>query len=228
MSSPCHIFATNRTIGIYFSTCTYLLCVIWNSMLREPIRVLIQMKMWFRIWHGKEFSWGALCKNIFFSEYWHWYLWQQLGLRSRLPPLLPLFTIPMMLWKTLWTTWIVLNSWFIQVRISQIYVLKYWYMLSALIAMDTLIPSTLAISLEYLRIILILHSVSGRSISTMRLRILLRKLLCVMRISCNPKRLLPTSHLFERLRMNTVTLLTQISGNLPIARKNLKMSLFFW
>ena len=107
--------------------------------------------------------------------------------------------------------------------------LKYhlWYMLRALKLTESIIPSNLDISPAYLRILLILDSISGQLRSTRRLWSLLRIFVCATYMSCNLMRSLPMGPLFKRLCANTTTLLTPNSGNPLIVRIILKMSLYF-
>ena len=63
-----------------------------------------QINMWFRTWHGQEYTWGILCQILFFRRYSHWCHWQQPDMRSLLPPWLHLYPIPMMIWRILLPT----------------------------------------------------------------------------------------------------------------------------
>ena len=110
---------------------------------------------------------------------------------------------------------------------SNIDVLKYWYILRALIVPDPLSPSNLDTSLTSLKILMILDSISGKLIIKRKLRGLLRNLLYVARMPCNLRISLPIGPLFKRLYMNTAALLTQSGGNPMIKRKSLKRILCF-
>ena len=92
---------------------------------------------------------------------------------------------------------------------SHIYVMKYWLMQIFLIVLEPLLPINLVISIISLRILLIIDFVSGKFISTRRLWSLLRNFMCVMSMSCNLSISLPISPLFNRFRMNIMSLLTK-------------------
>ena len=103
--------------------------------------------------------------------------------------------------------------------------LQYCYILSALRVPNPLRPSILAISPTYLRIIIILDSISGKLRNIRRLWSLLIKFISVTRISCNLSISLFMSTLSKKIWVNTVKLLTQSGGNPLISKKNLKMIL---
>ena len=110
----------------------------------------------------------------------------------------------------------------------QNYLLWYWYMLSNLRATKPLILYTSAISLTYLRSILILDSISVQLRNIRRLNSLLINFIFLMRISCNTRSSFPMGPLFKRLWVNTVTLLHQSGGNPLILKKSLKMIICLW
>ena len=75
--------------------------------------------------------------------------------------------------------------------------------------------------------ILIINSVSGKFRSIRRLKSLLRNFVFVTRMSCDLRNSLHTSPLFNSLRMNGATLLTQSGGNPLIERNGRNTSLCF-
>ena len=78
------------------------------------------------------------------------------------------------------------------------------------------------------RILIILYYIYEKLRNIRRLRSLLRNLMCVTRITCDLSRSLPMGNLFQRLWVNTATLLAQSGGKLLTSRKILKMRRCLW
>ena len=75
MSYPFHTHAIKRRSGILFYTSIYFPWTTWNSIYRFFIKSLRQISMLFRNWRGQEYTWGLICKIVFFRRYWHWCRW---------------------------------------------------------------------------------------------------------------------------------------------------------
>ena len=86
-SSPCWALTTKINLE------TYLLKIMWKSILRASRGVLMEINIWFIIWHDKEHTQGKRFHMLFFRSYWNWCHWQKLDLRSMLPPWIQLFMI---------------------------------------------------------------------------------------------------------------------------------------
>ena len=113
-----------------------------------------------------------------------------------------------MLWRKIVIIWRVSNLIVIQYRILLIYVMQYWYTLSALRVMVPSNISTLVVSLAYLKIPMTLYFYFGRFISTRRLWSLSRKCVCMIWMSHIPRSSSLIIPLFKSLHMhNTICLL---------------------
>ena len=67
-------------------------------------------------------------------------------------------------------------------------VLKYWSIIRALIARESLSLGTSDITLAHLRIIMIICLISGKFIDEIMIRVLSRKVVCMRRMSSNMTR----------------------------------------
>ena len=101
MSSPFQTHTIKRWSGIFFYISLYFPWTMWTAMYRVFRKAMRQISMWFRTWHGQEYTWGVLYQILFFRRYWHWFRWQKPDLSSLLPPWLHLSPILMILWKRL-------------------------------------------------------------------------------------------------------------------------------
>ena len=129
----------------------------------------------------------------------------QLDLRPIPPQWLPLFLIPTMIWRILWSIWKK-----IKIKIHMRGIVVYWCAaifidVDQLIVLETLILRTSYTSLTSLGILIILDSVSGRFRITRQLQSLQIISFCVMRILFTLRSSLYINTLFKRLHTNTTT-----------------------
>ena len=187
-----------------------------------------RINMWFIIFCGQENIWVLIFQMLLFIRYWQWYSWKQLDPGSILLPFQLFSVTQITLCVRLLKLCRISKPRSIWRRTLQMYVIQYWYILSALIVIENLGLKTSDISLAYLIIYPIIGSVSGLFINTRSLLILLGTFVYVARISCNPRRSLLVSFLFKRIRVNNIIFFNQNSGNLHLSNKSLNTSLHFW